>query len=368
MKRILLLSDINSAHTQKWAGAVAKAGFETGIFSLSAPVSDWYTQLGIQLLASDGFEKKHFYSPDILKAIYFFFAGKVKKVIQDFNPDFVHAHYLSSYGTLGRLSRFHPLIVSAWGSDLQDFPQRSFLHRNLIRRNLECADIRIASSSILAKEIEQNFHLSAQIIPFGIDTNRFRPLPEERKRFKEEIVIGTIKSLEPVYAPEILLRAFAKLVKENTSHSLRLFLVGDGSLEPMLRRLVLELNISEQVTFEGKVNYSEVHRFHNQMDIFVNISLRESFGVAVLEASACGKPVVLSTAEGLREVFVQDQTGLAVGIGSIDETAAALSMLIKDRILREKMGEEGRKFVIENFDWERNVGRLISLYETKDKQ
>ena len=203
--------------------------------------------------------------------------------------------------------------------------------------------------------------MSAQIIPFGIDTNRFRPLPEERKRFKEEIVIGTIKSLEPVYAPEILLRAFAKLVKENTSHSLRLFLVGDGSLEPMLRRLVLELNISEQVTFEGKVNYSEVHRFHNQMDIFVNISLRESFGVA-------GKPVVLSTAEGLREVFVQDQTGLAVGIGSIDETAAALSMLIKDRILREKMGEEGRKFVIENFDWERNVGRLISLYETKDKQ
>ncbi|MBK7852956.1 MAG: hypothetical protein IPJ66_17980 [Bacteroidetes bacterium] len=78
MKRILLLSDINSAHTQKWAGAVANAGFETGIFSLSAPVSDWYTQLGIQLLASDGFGKKHFYSPDILKARDFFSAGKVR--------------------------------------------------------------------------------------------------------------------------------------------------------------------------------------------------------------------------------------------------------------------------------------------------
>lgn len=368
MKRILLLSDINSAHTQKWAGALAKAGFTTAIYSLSAPIDDWYTALGIRLLSEGGLNRKHFYSADILKSIYFLSGGKVKKAVQDFQPDFVHAHYLSSYGTLGRLCGFHPLIISAWGSDLLDFPQRSFFHRNLIRRNLEHADVRVASSSILAKEIEKNFHLSAQIIPFGIDTNRFRPLPEERKRFKEEIVIGTIKSLEPVYAPEILLRAFAKLVKENTSHSLRLFLVGDGSLEPMLRRLVLELNISEQVTFEGKVNYSEVHRFHNQMDIFVNISLRESFGVAVLEASACGKPVVLSTAEGLREVFVQDQTGLAVGIGSIDETAAALSMLIKDRILREKMGEEGRKFVIENFDWERNVGRLISLYETKDKQ
>lgn len=96
MKRILLLSDINSAHTQKWAGAVAKAGFETGIFSLSAPVSDWYTQLGIQLLASDGFEKNIFILL-ISSRQYIFFRREVKKVIQDFNPDFVHAHYLSSY-------------------------------------------------------------------------------------------------------------------------------------------------------------------------------------------------------------------------------------------------------------------------------
>ncbi|MBK7852957.1 MAG: hypothetical protein IPJ66_17985 [Bacteroidetes bacterium] len=49
----------------------------------------------------------------------------------------MHAGYLSGYGTLGRISGFHPLIVSAWGSDLLDFPQRSFLHRNLIRRKSE---------------------------------------------------------------------------------------------------------------------------------------------------------------------------------------------------------------------------------------
>ena len=364
MKRILLLSDINSAHTQKWAGAVANAGFETGIFSLSAPVSDWYTQLGIQLLASDGFGKKHFYSPDILKAIYFFSAGKVRKVIQDFKPDLVHAHYLSSYGTLGRISGFHPLIVSAWGSDLLDFPQRSFLHRNLIRRNLKAADVRIASSAILSHEIEHSFHLNCMKIPFGIDTSVFQPMPDERKRFSEEIVIGTIKSLEPIYAPEILIRAFAAAVKEFPDKKLRLLLVGEGSLEPKLRQLVNELGISKQTTFEGKVNYSEVQRYHNQMDIFANLSFRESFGVSVLEASACGKPVIVSNAEGLKEVFIPGKTGISVGIENVEETAAAISTLIRDAKLREQMGEEGRKMVMEKFSWEESCKQLVSVYNS----
>ncbi|HRH67086.1 MAG TPA: glycosyltransferase [Bacteroidia bacterium] len=367
MKRILLLSDVNSAHTQKWAGAVSEAGFKTAIFSLSAPELDWFTPLGIRLLSTEGYNRKQFYAADLLKSVYFLSGKKVRRAILEFRPDIVHAHYLSSYGTLGRISGFHPLVISAWGSDLLDFPKRSFLHKALIHNNLRAADVRIAASAILEKEIRESFHLSCITIPFGIDTERFCPVPAERQRFQEEIVIGTIKSLEPVYAPEILIQAFAEMIKEFPHHSFRLLLVGEGSMEQQLRKLVEELNISAQTTFQGKVNYNEVQRYHNQMDIFANLSLQESFGVSVLEASACGKPVIVSNAPGLQEVFRNNQTGIAVGIRNVNETKLALSRLVQDAPLRTKMGEAGRKFVTGNFDWKESVKKLIAMYQTSGK-
>jgi len=107
-----------------------------------------------------------------------------------------------------------------------------------------------------------------------------------------------------------------------------------------------------------------VQRYHNQMDIFANLSFRESFGVSVLEASACGKPVIVSNAEGLKEVFIPGKTGISVGIENVEETAAAISTLIRDAKLREQMGEEGRKMVMEKFSWEESCKQLVSVYNS----
>ncbi|HNP48603.1 MAG TPA: glycosyltransferase family 4 protein [Bacteroidia bacterium] len=364
MKRILLLSDINSAHTQKWAVALQYAGYPTGIFSLSQPQEDWYSVHGIQLLSNSGFEKKQFYSSDILKLKYLLNRSHVHKAIQQFKPDLVHAHYLTSYGSLGRMSGFHPLIVSAWGSDLLDFPQRSYFHRKLIRMNLHAADKRIASSVILADEIRKTFKMDCEVIPFGIDVNRFVPSSGDQSNANEEIVIGTIKSLEPVYCLDVLIRAFAKVKKQNPEKKLKLMLVGDGSLETHLRNLVKELNLTDETQFAGKVKYDEVHRYHQQIDIFVNISERESFGVSVLEASASGKPVIVSKAQGLKEVFRNELTGIAVEIKNTDDTANAIDRLVKDPSLRLKMGLSGREFVTKEFSWGASLHKLLGVYES----
>jgi glycosyltransferase involved in cell wall biosynthesis len=99
------------------------------------------------------------------------------------------------------------------------------------------------------------------------------------------------------------------------------------------------------------------------MDIAVYVSLYESFGVAVLEASACEKPVVVSNVGGLPEVVEGNKTGFIVAPKNIEETAVAINKLINDPELRCRMGEQGRKFVQDKYEWNKCIDKLITAYK-----
>jgi glycosyltransferase involved in cell wall biosynthesis len=108
--------------------------------------------------------------------------------------------------------------------------------------------------------------------------------------------------------------------------------------------------------------------YYHRFDIFVNISRFESFGVSVLEASACGLPVLLSDAGGLNEVGVQDSTCLFVKPGDKDATSRALITLIEDKVLRKNLGEGGRRFVMENYRVEKSIEKMVAAYQTVDSK
>src|SRR5687768_15134266 len=109
--KVLLLANIRSTHTRKWALALKKAGVEVGLFSLVPPSdkSDWYRQLDT------------FYFPEsraILPVRFLRSLIALRRVIREFRPDILHSHFLTNYTYLGHLSRFHPHIATAWGSDV----------------------------------------------------------------------------------------------------------------------------------------------------------------------------------------------------------------------------------------------------------
>ena len=361
MKKILLLADATSSHTQKWAEALRSLEFDVMIFSFSNPDDDRYSKLGIKLANDQKLIKdSQFIQSDLKKSSYIRHLTKLKKTIDDYKPDLVHAHYATSYGLMAVLCGFRPYLVSVWGSDIFDFPKRSFLHKTILKYNLSKAECIVSSSNVMAEEAKKYFNGKIVIIPFGIDLSIFR-----RKIIRNNVItIGIIKSMEDHYGIESLIKAF-KLVKDRFPEKiLRLLLIGGGTKIENYRKLAMELGISDVTKFRGKISQQLVPDAHNEIDIFVNPSVHESFGVSVLEASACGNPVIVTNVGGLKEVVVDNLTGLIVDQGNDEELAKAISYFVVNQEQIDIFGEMGRKFVSEKYDLKDVNNKIGELYHT----
>ncbi|NQV02916.1 MAG: glycosyltransferase, partial [Bacteroidia bacterium] len=202
-----------------------------------------------------------------------------------------------------------------------------------------------------------------EVIPFGIDLERFRPFREESPFKPGTFVIGTIKALEPEYGVDLLIKVFNIVRERHPDCQLKLLIVGGGRLEQELKCLTVSLGISEDVVFQGKVPHNEVPAYFNMLDLFVALSRTESFGVSVLEAAACEKPVIVSDVGGLPEVVENGKTGLVVPDNDLDAAVAAVEKLMTDSELAAAMGKNGRHRVADNYDWNDSVASMISLYQ-----
>ncbi len=361
--RLILLSDPNSSHTIKWAKSLAGNNIEILIFGLGdLNVNDYIgikniniKTLNLKITRDEGSYKKLKY----LKAL-----SILKKIIKDFEPDILHAHYATSYGLLGALSGFHPFIISVWGSDVYSFPNKSLLHKALLKFNLSKADKILSTSNNMANETRKYTKKNIEITPFGVDLSIFKPMKVDSLFPENSIVIGTIKTLEEKYGIEYLIRAFKILVNKYTDLPLKLLIVGGGSLEQYLKNLTKELEIEKRTIFTGKIPFNEVSKYHNMLSVSVSVSDSESFGVAVVEAMACEKPVVVSDAGGLPEVVENNVTGFIVPRRNPQKTAEAIEKLVLDEKLRMQMGKEGRKRVYNLYNWEENVKKMIYIYNS----
>ena len=361
--RLLLLSDPNSPHTIKWAKSLAKNGIEIIIFGIGDLTVDDYkgiANIKVQTLnqiitRNEGSLSKLKY----LKAL-----PLIKQIIKNFKPDIIHAHYATSYGLLGALGNFSPFILSVWGSDVFSFPNKSLLHKAILKYALKKADKILSTSHVMAKETKKYTNKNIEVIPFGIDTEQFKPENTKEELFqKDDIVIGTIKTLEGKYGIKYLIHAFKVVSDKYSNLPLKLLIVGGGSLEKELKNLVKKLDIEDKTTFTGKIPFNEVSKYHNMLSVSVSVSDSESFGVAVVEASSCAKPVVVSNIGGLPEVVEDGITGYVVPPRNPEKTAKAIEKLILDKDLRVTIGNSGRNRVNKMYNWNNNVNQMINIYK-----
>jgi glycosyltransferase involved in cell wall biosynthesis len=362
--RVLLLSAPESSHTQKWTKSLADQGIKICIFGLSTcdhSIYQSYPNIRLRTLNfSHSIIRANIGSFSKLR--YLSARSTLKKTIAEFKPDILHAHFATSYGLLGALSGFHPYIISVWGSDVYDFPLKSVLHKGLIKYNLSQADRVLSTSHVMAEETRKYTTKPIEVTPFGIDTDLFKPQPVKSLFEAKDIVIGTVKTLERKYGIDYLIRAFKLLKQKHPGLPLKLLIVGGGSQEKYLKSLTDELELSQDTVFTGRVSYDEVPSYHNMLTIFVALSTQESFGVAVIEASACEKPVVVAKVGGLPEVVEDGVTGFVVPPRSPEQAAAAIEQLICDEALRQKMGQQGRERVKRLYNWPDNVAQMIDIY------
>lgn len=348
--KVAMLAAGSSIHTARWANGLCRRGHEVSLVTMHAPKER--LDFGVEV------HQLRFCN----SAGYVLNAPELIWLLARIQPDIVHAHYASGYGTLARLSGFHPLVVSVWGSDVFDFPFEAKWKRRLLKKNLHAADRIASTSKVMKEQVERLISPKAAIAvtPFGVDTEMFSPRPQRKPG---TITIGTVKSMAPKYGIETLIRAFHVVVSRG-GDDLRLVLVGSGPQEGYLKNLTHELGIESKCHFVGPVSHAEVPGWLNTFDMYCALSTSESesFGVAVIEASACGLPVVVSDVGGLPEVVVDTVTGFVVPRESPLEAADKIEALIRDSELRARLGDAGRQHVLDSYSWEHCLDLMESLY------
>jgi L-malate glycosyltransferase len=357
--KIFLLGARSSIHLVKWANGLDALGHNVVIASHHTlqgdPLNSRVEVISLPFKGAKGYILNLF---------------ALKQALRDIQPDIFHVHYATGYGLLGTMTGYQPRMVSVWGSDIYNFPHKSILHKSLLGQILASAQIIGSTSNAMAVETLKTYPElkdKLRVTPFGVDTNQFKPLvtgPNNTNNF----VIGTVKSLSPKYGIDLLIRGFAhfknELKRMQSSLNIKLLIAGDGPQKSELMALSKELGIEEGVEFRGLVSHQDVPQTINEMDLFVALSQEhsESFGVAVVEASACAKPVVVSNYGGLPEVVEHNKTGFVLDDTSPQNLATYFLKFINDPISCHNMGQSGRRLVLDNYSWQASLKAMLEAY------
>ncbi|KDE60814.1 glycosyl transferase [Fusobacterium necrophorum BFTR-2] len=353
--KVLFLSAANNIHTIRWVNALIERGIEVILVSQKNH-KNYNNDINKQI--------KILYLPFIRAKGYYLNSYFLNNIVKIENPDIINVHYASGYGTLGRFLRFKNKLLNVWGSDVYDFPNESRLKKKILIKNLKSYKALASSSRCMAKETKKYTDKEIYITPFGVDTNLFKNF--NLRKDGNKIVIGIVKTLGENYGIQYLIRAIRILkneISEEIFNKIEVHIYGKGSLENSLKNLAQNLGLGNKIKFLGYINNVEVPLAINKMHIFVVPSISESFGVAAVEAMACEIPVIVSDAEGLKEVVINEKTGFVVPKKNEKAIADKLKLLLEDENLGKKFGENARKHVLKLYSWENSVDIMIELYK-----
>ncbi len=310
---------------------------------------------------------------------------------KDIQYDLVHAHYWLS-GLAGMILKERwqvPLIqmFHTLGLMKQRIGRTAEERESDARIGGERAVMRTADRIIAATEAERSQlellygvnHQKVSIIPPGVDTHHFYPIPPDEA--KEAIGISPkdrmalfVGRIEPLKGVDTLLRAMA-LVKQNCKsficpHYL-VIIGGDPEGHPenqtgemqRLQALCGELGLDEMVLFLGKRDQHTLPYYYSAAEVVVMPSHYESFGMVALEAMACGTPVIASQVGGLAFLVKDGETGFFVPAQNPEALAEKLRLLFVDHDLRARFGERAVAYA-QGFRWETITAQIAHVYRT----
>jgi len=270
-------------------------------------------------------------------------------------------------GPIGLFSRWvcgTPYIVALRGGDVPGAePSLRWLHRLLapFRRSVLRHSLAItANSEGLRRMAEAADPFPVQVIANGVDTAFFRPpagqfLSPRPARPLRVLFVGRFQGQKN-------LNFFLEEIAQLPQGAITVDLVGDGPDRTRLRDRAQDLGLAEFIQWHGWVPRSQLLSFYQAADCLVNPSLYEGMSNVMLEAMACGLPVIASNVAGNASLVVDGQTGLLFHLES-GSLARALERLIGNPDLRAELGAESRARVLSAFSWRRAAVRYVQLLE-----
>jgi N-acetyl-alpha-D-glucosaminyl L-malate synthase BshA len=285
--------------------------------------------------------------------------------------DLMHVHYAIPHATSAWVAREMmapdrdlPIVTTLHGTDITLVGLHPSFHA-ITRFSIVRSQGLTAVSDFLREETIRDFAVPRnriQVIPNFIDIDTWRPDKEPCHRATlapgGEKIVMHVSNFRPVKRVEDVVDVFARICEKVDA---RLVLIGDGPERPRAMDRAEELGVTSRILFLGK--HASVDELLACADLFLLPSEVESFGLAALEAMACGAPVVASRVGGLPEVVVHGETGYLFSAGSVEEMAEAGIEILKDSGRHKAMSEAGRRVAVERFSAASVVPRYETFYE-----
>jgi len=277
--------------------------------------------------------------------------------VAEVDLDLLHCHYAYPHAVSAFLAkemsgRKLRTVTTLHGTDIMLVGQDASFAR-ATKFGLERSDAVTAVSAFLRDKTPSWFEISCPIavIPDFVDTRRFSPVP------RRELTIVHVSNFRPVKRTLDAVRAFY-LIRRHVPATL--VFVGKGPDEPQVRELAQKLKILKHIRFVGED--PDVADHLRGAGLLMSTSEFEGFGMSVLEAMACGVPVVSTDSGGVQEV-VSESCARVVAVGDVEGLAAASVEILRDENLARAMGDAGRRRAEEMFDVDRVVPQYEALYE-----
>ncbi len=192
----------------------------------------------------------------------------------------------------------------------------------------------------------------------GIDTETFRPLEDIETKPKHILYVGNTEDRNK--GARYLFEALGMLKDEL---DFRLTLVDNFRWNLKLApEMVRDLGLSSRVDFAGRVSTERLVQLYNEAEIVVSPSLYEGFGLPAAEAMACGKPIIATTGGAFPEIIEHGETGWMVPPGDSRALADAIRMMLGDAALRARLGQAGRRAIVERFNWRKAAEETLAVY------
>ena len=316
----------------------------------------------------DTFHPRYLVIPKIGRALYGMFyylgiRGVVKKIERNFSFDAILATwaYPDCFAAARLAQQLNkPLVVKFHGTDINVLAQSSF-RRKMIVETCQKANHIIVVTAALKKQVVE-FGIDAKkitVIPNGVDTEVFTPLDQKDCQQKLGLAIDKkhivfIGHLTPIKGLFYLIEALKQLPED-----VYLSVIGDGELQSELDAKIAEFNLQKRVKFFGKRPHSEIVQWMNAADVFCLPSLNEGCPNVVLEALACGRPVVASRVGGIPEIMVSDYLGITAEAKNARSLAHALAHVLNQNWDARKIRDYALRF-----SWDEGAKKIFELVKT----
>lgn len=355
--RLLYFSRDYTAHDHRFLSALADTDHEIYYLRLEKrgqTLEDRPLPDRVEQVAWEGGQ-----APAVLKDGWKLLAS-LREVIRRLKPALIHAGPIQTVAFLTALTGFRPLVSMSWGYDLMHDVNRGWFWRWSARYVLQRSAAFVGDCEAVRQQAKAYGMAPERIVifPWGVNLQKFVPAPE-RPAAQTFTVLST-RSWEAIYGVEILAKAFAQAARQVPE--LNLIMLGNGSLAGRLRQIFGQAGVDSRVLFPGQIRQDDLPRYYRSADLYVSASRTDGTSISLLEALACGCPVLVSDIPGNRE-WVQDGVqGWLFPDGDEDALVAALVRAVQQRSQLTAMRTAARALAEQRADWNKNFPKLLHAY------